>query len=1111
MQRRTTRDDREETKDGMSLTDKLQTEIPGTAEKVAKQHTGTNSTRSSRTPTGPSHRAVECVECRSGPRVRNSHLTGLPTSSLRHHLNLPAEDFEAGLAKRRHCTDIMFLIVFLIAIAGSVFVSVIAFQKGDPARLLTGRDFDGAFCGLAEFKTEAYPLVGYTLNLQRVLSSPSQSEFSEMNYSQLGDMTIFNEPQHVMAYLQPVCLASCVTIKDIETLAAGGSQRKVVISVDGKDMGSFCVPALVEHDTIFFPFSAYVPKRLAAGWQLIVQDLSTSWPAIVMCGGCACIIALLWQAVLRWVGGSIVYISISLFLGVIIASGGVGMWFVHSEAVPAESVRPGDVPSGTVVASIWIEVLRYASYIVLGLGAVFAILLLFLTRRIREGVAISKVSAMFVYHKPTVVSVPFCVLIIYIAYLCYWLYTAACLITAVDILPDNVNAIIGGSQPSLSLYHHANYQSGPAFPSLSSSNLRAVLNPPENTTSSTLVDNTNLSASSVTVPESSATPHTMKKTKRRSRQPPQLLTENPAGTPPFTPAPVSHGNVSAQPYPVVAPEIAESSLAHSPVLSKEKENYTPGRSDSTHTSLRQGVYRNAVRSAPLPSIHPGVFRPTTGTSTAPPWNYFPDVPVERYPGETYFPPQTPRSSRKANEAPPPDPELFVLNPELLNPAMSAELAAMGNLNTEIQNPWQQRPVGRQDSAERMQRRGVLTPDPWGKLRFVEALLDPSKPSPMEIASLYYSSQDAIVDAQGIVAEFTKRVQLNETTMNLLWFHIFILLWVYCFLHAFNQIVLAGAVARWYFIPEDSRGKKRSRGVICKSWAVAVNYHLGSLAFGSFILASIKLCKWILKYLAAQQRHINAVGSAKACTKCSPCGVGVLLSKASACNGVWVSLIGILGYLVKCFEKCIEFLDRHAFIQVALKGKNFCRSAKTAFGIFMQNPARIAVALFLGKSISFIGGIVISALSTTAGFFITRQLYGSRLNSLVPPTVGCGVISLLVGILFQEVYRSTIAACIHCYIADQHISRKLARPPVYTPEPLLHESLLEGRTSRSDEKPAITSPPLHANREEADISSTKREREERKEEKEKKKEDRTARERRKRESRVSLDKDVIPNR
>ncbi|KFG44495.1 putative transmembrane protein, partial [Toxoplasma gondii p89] len=99
----------------------------------------------------------------------------------------------------------------------------------------------------------------------------------------------------------------------------------------------------------------------------------------------------LWLIALRLLGGAIVYVAIALFLASFFVAGGVGMWFVHAQAVPAETVRPGEDQGGTVMNSFWIEVTRYSSYAVLGIGGVFAVLMVFLSQRIREGVAVTKV------------------------------------------------------------------------------------------------------------------------------------------------------------------------------------------------------------------------------------------------------------------------------------------------------------------------------------------------------------------------------------------------------------------------------------------------------------------------------------------------------------------------------------------------------------------------------------------------------------------------------------------------------------------------------------------------------------------------------------------------
>lgn len=320
---------------------------------------------------------------------------------------------------------------------------------------------------------------------------------------------------------------------------------------------------------------------------------------------------------------------------------------------------------------------------------------------------------MFLYHKPSVVSVPLCVLAIYVAYLCYWLYTAACLITAVDVLPDNVNAIIGGSRPSPSLYHHANYHSSsPPFTSLSSANLRAVLHPPGNTTSSSSPNSSDPPSSRPRVPDLSASPSIVKKSRRRRRQPPEVSAEEPPGTVPFTPAPAMQPNISVQPS-LRTPDNPDSDPPHAIRAPDEKMIYGPDRPDTTHPSLRHGVNRNAVRPVPPPSIHPGGVHGTPRTSTASPRNNSPDFPAEGHPRGAYLPSET-SSFRKAKSLPPPDPELYMVQPELLeeNAALAAELAAMGNLNGDIQNRWQETPEKREDFDQRVRRRHVFSPDFW---------------------------------------------------------------------------------------------------------------------------------------------------------------------------------------------------------------------------------------------------------------------------------------------------------------------------------------------------------------------------------------------------------------
>ena len=41
----------------------------------------------------------------------------------------------------------------------------------------------------------------------------------------------------------------------------------------------------------------------------------------------------------------------------------------------------------------------------------------------------------------------------------------------------------------------------------------------------------------------------------------------------------------------------------------------------------------------------------------------------------------------------------------------------------------------------------------------------------------------------------------------------------------------------------------------------------------------------------------------------------------------------------CLEKCLRFLNKNAYIGIAIYGKNFCKAAKDAFFLLLRNALR----------------------------------------------------------------------------------------------------------------------------------------------------------------------------
>jgi hypothetical protein len=120
--------------------------------------------------------------------------------------------------------------------------------------------------------------------------------------------------------------------------------------------------------------------------------------------------------------------------------------------------------------------------------------------------------------------------------------------------------------------------------------------------------------------------------------------------------------------------------------------------------------------------------------------------------------------------------------------------------------------------------------------------------------------------------------------------LFSLFWIIAFLNATNQFILASCACIWYF--NQGKDGVDSKGEVTTSFKRAFRYHLGSLAFGSLIVAIIQFAIAVLEYI--KNKTDNA---------------GAQKSKIYKC------IISCVECILYCILKCVEFINKHAYIQV----------------------------------------------------------------------------------------------------------------------------------------------------------------------------------------------------
>lgn len=77
-----------------------------------------------------------------------------------------------------------------------------------------------------------------------------------------------------------------------------------------------------------------------------------------------------------------------------------------------------------------------------------------------------------------------------------------------------------------------------------------------------------------------------------------------------------------------------------------------------------------------------------------------------------------------------------------------------------------------------------------------------------------------------------------------WVNLFALLWFTNILFGCQDFIIAGSVSKWYF----TRNKSKLNFPIVASFAHLIRYHMGSVCFGSLIIAILQLLRIILQWI-----------------------------------------------------------------------------------------------------------------------------------------------------------------------------------------------------------------------------------------------------------------------
>jgi hypothetical protein len=253
--------------------------------------------------------------------------------------------------------------------------------------------------------------------------------------------------------------------------------------------------------------------------------------------------------------------------------------------------------------------------------------------------------------------------------------------------------------------------------------------------------------------------------------------------------------------------------------------------------------------------------------------------------------------------------------------------------------------------------------------------------------------------------FLTIMRWDDKTHAVFFYDVFGLFWINAFIIGVCQFIIGASACIWYF---EVSGDTKGEGTVGVAWKWAFRYHLGSVAFGSFIIAVCQMLRFLFEYY---RKKIGAAEKTK----------------------VVKALICITGYLLWLMEKCVKFISKNAYIQVALQNTHFFKSAWNAFALVIKNAHRFGAAASIGNIFMFSGMLMIMTVNGLLGYLFLTQFSFVAVNSPIPPVAAICVISGLIGYTFISIFSFTSDAILQSFLLDEELRFSGQNRPEYIAE------------------------------------------------------------------------------
>lgn len=235
-------------------------------------------------------------------------------------------------------------------------------------------------------------------------------------------------------------------------------------------------------------------------------------------------------------------------------------------------------------------------------------------------------------------------------------------------------------------------------------------------------------------------------------------------------------------------------------------------------------------------------------------------------------------------------------------------------------------------------------------------------------------------------------------------NLFATLWLIHFISGISQTTLAGAFASYYWAyrkPQDV-----PFFAVTASLYRVIKHHLGDIAFGSFLIATIRYIRIVIEFIDNRIRRNNSTEINNPTTRSTACFFRIFF---------WI------------LDRFLKYIDRNAYIMMSMYGEGYLASAKRAVELLYKNSTRALVLDYVTYFVLLVSRLLITGF---AGYMTAQEMFTANLHYKWLPILLVVLGTYFISKGLFSVYSMAVDTLFICFLIDSTNNDGSAERPYF---------------------------------------------------------------------------------